>query len=393
MRLDKLFLVNFKNYNRCSFSFCPGLNFIFGDNGNGKTNILESISFLSYTKSFLQNSESDCLKHGEKAFEIKGSFVNELDTEFRMEAVYDPENSGKTFYLNNGKMSRLNDILGIFPLVTLSPYDLKLTTGPPFERRRNFDLLISQTSRIYLEDIKNLSRIIKQKNFLLKENLIFKKHSSADLKQMVSIWNEELLNTGIKVMIRRLDFIDNFRILLKSSLNELVGDKYNPLIELESDLLSGIRENPDIDHISDVFRKDIENKYELEAKRGISLTGPQRDNYIFKMKKGSDIFDVRTFASQGEHKMFIIALKLAEFKYIRQFGETSSKGDPIFLLDDVFSELDKKKVDMLCEILPGYNQLFITTTEQEYGKKLINYFSGNNLRSFEILNGSVINDN
>lgn len=391
MRLDKLFLVNFKNYSSCLFSFCPGLNFIFGNNGNGKTNILESISFLSYTKSFLQNSEADCLKYGEKSFEIKGSLVNEMDTGFRMEAVYDPGNNGKTFYLNSSKINRLNDILGMFPLITLSPYDLKLTTGAPYERRRNFDLLISQTSRVYLEDIRNLSRIIKQKNYLLKDNLLSRKNSPSDMKQMVSIWNEELLNTGIKVIIRRLDFIDNFRILLKESLHELVGDKYDPLVELESDLLPGEHEHYDIDSLAELFRRDLEDKYELEAKRGISMTGPQRDNYIFKMKKDADIFDVRTVASQGEHKMFIIALKLAEFKYIRQYGESTSKGDPVFLMDDVFSELDKNKVNRLCEILPGYNQVFITTTEQEYASKLSKYFQGSNFRSFEISDGSIVN--
>jgi len=117
MRLDKLSLVNFKNYGRCSFSFCPGLNFIYGNNGNGKTNILESISYLSYTKSFLQNTESDCLKYGEAAFEIKGSFTNDLDTEFKMDLVFD--DSGKSFYLNGGKINRLNDILGLFPMITL----------------------------------------------------------------------------------------------------------------------------------------------------------------------------------------------------------------------------------------------------------------------------------
>lgn len=391
MRLEKLYLFNFKNYGSCSISFCPGLNFIFGDNGNGKTNILESISFLSYTKSFLQNSDSDCLKYGESEFEIKGSFINDLDTEFKMQTEYNTLSPGKTFFLNNSKINRLNDILGLFPLVTLSPYDLKLTTGAPYERRRNFDLLISQTSRVYLEDIRNLSRIIKQKNSLLKENLIYKKHSPADLKNMISIWNDELAGTGIKVLIRRLDFIDSFRELLKNSLKELVDEKYDPIIELESDLLPDDNEHDDIDRLADVFRNDLENKYELEVRRGISLTGPQRDNYVFRMKKGTDVFDVRTVASQGEHKMFIIALKLAEFKYIKRFGETSSKGDPVFLLDDVFSELDRNKVNRLSEILPEYNQIFITTTEQEYGNKLKGYFKNGSFKSFEISNGAVLN--
>src|SRR4030095_6173366 len=214
MRLDNLFLFNFKNYNNCSFSFSPRLNFIYGNNGNGKTNILEAISFLCYTKSFLQNAETECIKRGEKSFKVDGSFKNEFDSGLNVNIGYFPDDTGKVFHINGEKISRLNGGLGLFPLVTLSPYDLKLTTGVPLERRRNFDLLISQTSRIYLEDIRNLSRILRQKNTLLKDNLITKRYSYNDLRQMISVWNEELVNVSVKVIVRRMDFMDNFLPLL-----------------------------------------------------------------------------------------------------------------------------------------------------------------------------------
>src|SRR3990170_5206196 len=177
MRLDSLQLINFKNYGSCTFAFSAGLNFIYGNNGNGKTNILEAISFLSYTKSFLQSSEADCIKYGESGFEINGSFINKLDTGFKINLKYSSAGQNKNFTLNSEKVNKLNEILGLFPLITLSPYDLRLTAGIPHERRRNFDLLISQVSRVYLDDIRCLSRILRQKNALLKDNLFSKKYS------------------------------------------------------------------------------------------------------------------------------------------------------------------------------------------------------------------------
>jgi DNA replication and repair protein RecF len=391
MRLGNLVLINFKNYIDCSFTFSPGLNFIYGDNGNGKTNILEAISFMCYTKSFLQNSEADCIKYGENEFNLTGNFYNSVESEFRIKMNYSSAGAVKCFVMNSERISRLNDILGLFPLVTLSPYDLKLTTGSPHERRRNFDLLISQTSRIYLDDLRSLSRVLKQKNALLKENLFSKKYSYDDLKQMIKGWNNELIKLSLKVVVRRLDFIENFRTLLAGCFKDLVSTSYEPAIDIESDLLSDVNDNPDLDTMRENFKKRLEEKCEEEIKRGISLLGPHRDNYIFKMKKGNDIFDVRTFASQGEHKVFLIALKLAEFKYIKQFSEGSFKGDPIFILDDVFSELDGTKVNRVCEILPGYNQLFITSTDKEYLNKLGHFFPAIDTSSFEIVNGGITN--
>jgi len=390
MRLESLQLINFKNYGGCSLTFSPGLNFIYGNNGNGKTNILEAISFLSYTKSFLQNIEADCIKYGENSFEVKGSFINNLDSRFRINLRYSSSGLNKEFTLNSEKVVKLNEILGLFPLVTLSPYDLKLTTGIPHERRRSFDLLISQISRVYLNDIRSFSRILKQKNAFLKDNLFSKRYSYVELSQMLELWNNELVNTGLRIAVRRLDFIENFKKLLAEGFRELVDSDYEPIIEIESDLFEGSNHNTDIDLIAENFRKNLEEKTALEIKRGVSLIGPHRDNYIFKFRKNKQVFDIRTFASQGEHKLFIVALKLAEFKYIRQYGEGSSKGAPVLILDDIFSELDKAKVERVCEILPQYNQLFITTTDNSYKDKLVNYFPSEKLKLFEIVNGEAL---
>lgn len=387
MILEELYLADFKNYNKCSFSFSPKLNFIYGENGNGKTNILEAVSMLCYTKSFLLNAEADCVKYGENAFEITGKFRNSVHGSNTVKFIYHNNETQKQIICDNDKVTRSNEFLGRFPLVVLSPYDLKLTMGQQQERRRNFDLLISQVSRVYLNDLRKYSKIIKQKNALLKENLIQKRYSYNELKDLLAVWNSELLELAVKIMLRRLDFIEEFKIYLAASFAGIVGDKYLPVINYESEALtSDTDEVKDVDHIKEKLNILLETKLDAEIKRGISLAGPHRDNYIFLMNKSGELFEMRTFASQGEHKTFVVALKLSEFSYISEYLKHSNTGAPVLLLDDVFSELDKNRINKISGLITGFNQVFITTTEKEHLNSLKDNFS--DTRIFHIVNGS-----
>lgn len=393
MLLENLHLDNFKNYGNCSFSFSPELNFIFGENGNGKTNILEAISMLCYSRSFLVNSEADCVKYGETFFSIMGEFKNAVVIPQTVKMRYDKEASEKTLFFGTERVTRLNEFIGSFPLVVLSPQDLKLTTGTPHDRRRNFDLLISQISRVYLDDLRNYNRVVKQKNSLLKGNLISRRYSTGELKSLLETWNEELVLFGVKILIRRLDFLEDFKKYLCECFNDIVGTRYVPVISYESDIFGVMdrdqieKEFTDIPKIKEYLRLSINEKADIEMKRGISMAGPHRDNYIFKMNKNGEMFDVRTFASQGEHKTFVVSLKLSEFKYIRSTLEHSNIGDPILLLDDVFSELDKSRIAKIGALIKDYNQVFITTTDYDYLGMLKNNF--NDIRSYQIINGSA----
>lgn len=386
MLLEELHLENFKNYASCSISFSPKLNFIFGGNGNGKTNILEAISLLCYTKSFLFNSEPDCVKYGEPGFGIKGDFVNKVTTKSSVRFTYDKEAVLKELHHSGEKVKKVNEFIGSFPLVVLSPQDLRLTIGTPLERRRNFDLLLSQISKIYLDDLRSYNKAVKQKNSLLRDNLISRKYSQKELRSLLESWNEELLGFGLKIIIRRLDFIEEFRSYLLSCFDKIVGKRYKPVISYQSEAIEEVP-SADVNSIKDNLEKLFAEKLDAEIKRGISLAGPHRDNYIFSMEKDGEIFDMRTFASQGEHKTFVVSLKLSEFDYIKENLDHKNTGAPILLLDDVFSELDKSRIRKISKMITGYNQVFLTTTDKEYLEILSEDFD--DISSFHITGGTA----
>lgn len=388
MILDDLLLADFKNYHNCSFSFSPKLNFIYGENGNGKTNILEAISMLCYTKSFLMNSEADCVKHGRNAFEITGGFRNRVESKSTVKFLYHKEENSKQIICDNDKVTRSNEFLGRFPLVVLSPYDLKLTMGLQQDRRRNFDMLISQISRVYLNDLRKYSKIIKQKNSLLKDNLLTKRYSYKELKDLVTVWNSELLELAVKLMIRRLDFIEEFKSYITSCFERIVGRRYTPVITYQSEILHETDLSAySIDTLKNKLHTVLEEKLDSEIKRGISLSGPHRDNYVFYMNKSGEMFEMRTSASQGEHKTFVVALKLSEFGYINENLKHTNTGEPVLLLDDVFSELDKGRITRISELINEFNQVFVTTTDKDHFEVLKNNFTDS--RTFHIVNGQA----
>jgi DNA replication and repair protein RecF len=388
MFLEELQLINFKNYSNSSFSFSPGLNFIYGENGNGKTNILEAISVLCYSRSFLLNSDSDCVKYGENRFDISGNFLNSSGTKSRVKVSYDKEAFIKELYYGSEKVSRLNEFIGSFPLVVLSPYDMKLTSGTPQDRRRNFDLLISQVSRVYMSDLRDYNKIIKQKNSLLRENLVRKKYSQAELKEMVCVWNSELLEPAVKIIFRRLDFIEEFRKYVEECFKQIVGARYIPVISYQSDVFEGLQSGKfDAGDIRNRLSLLLESRLDAEIKRGIALAGPHRDNYIFSMNKEGELFEMRAFASQGEHKTFIVSLKLSEFGYIKDNLQHTNIGEPLLLLDDVFSELDKTRISKISALITNFNQVFLTTTDLDHLDVLKQNFV--ETKTFQIVNGTA----
>ncbi|MGA2668790.1 MAG: DNA replication and repair protein RecF [Ignavibacteria bacterium] len=389
MILEDLLLSNFRNYASSSFKFNPKLNFIFGENGNGKTNILEAVSMICYTKSFLQSSESDCVRYGMKEFEIEGNFFNNSGLRSNVMFTYDIESSKKLVTYNNEYINRLSSFFGKIPLVVLSPIDIKLTTGTPADKRRNFDILISQISRLYLDDLKRYNRILKQKNSLLKDNMVSGRYNRKDLGEMLGAWDKELIETGVRIIIKRLLFIKEFQDYLVLHFRDIAGANYIPLLDYESELMEERDDDvPDESVLKEKFAVILAEKRIIEIKRGMSLAGPQRDNYIFKMKKNGSVFELKNFASQGEHKIFIVALKLSEYIYLRDKLESDLCGEPILLLDDLFSELDQNRTQRISAILPKFNQLFITTTDNGYQNILKKYFNRENITAFNIVNGT-----
>lgn len=395
MILKKLRLENFRNYARRHFLFNDKFNFIFGNNGHGKTNILEAITFASFGKSFSGSADADCVRFGANEFFIESEFENDLGSRDSVVIGYNSSEKSKSVQRNREKVSSFSsEIFGRFPVVFLSPGSLVITYGNPSERRKFFDILISQASILYLNYLKELSKILKQKNALLKSYSVFKKYSYPELKNLLNSYNEKLVEVSANIIFKRLNFLKEFENFFGKNFEDLVAAGYDAEIVYKSEILGEItgRNFPQLDYINKKTAEFVYGKFDEEINRALSLAGPQRDDYVFRIGKtginGREAFDLKNFASQGEHKTFLVALKLSEYDYLKSKKSTS----PVLLLDDILSELDEKRVSQIISHLKNFGQIFLTTTDKGYLNNLKNFYGNNEITVFEIENGSVKNN-
>lgn len=388
MILKKFKLVNYRNYVELELQFNGKFNYIYGDNGHGKTNILEAISLLSFGKSFIGSGESDCVKFGAEEFFVNGEFENELENTDLVVLNYDIATRKKTYHLNREPVRSFSSgLFGRIPVVFLSPHSLNITYGQPGERRRFFDILISQTSSIYLDNLKRLVKLVKLKNALLKTG---SRYAPTDKEDLLSSYNEKLAETGMEVIYKRLNFLKEFKAYFEKNFKYLTAEDNYCSINYFSDILGEV----DYERIGELSREEIQKKLvnmlemrrKDETDRGLALVGPQRDDYMFKLEKDhSDIFDLKNHASQGEHKTFVVALKLAEFDFLKEKRQTS----PVLLLDDILSELDSGRVSKIISHLKDFGQIFLTTTGEDYLQKIKEMYKEDEINVFKVVKGSV----
>jgi DNA replication and repair protein RecF len=391
--INRVILQNFRNYGEQAIEFNRRFNFIFGNNGNGKTNILEAVSFLSQGRSFIGAIDHECVKFGCDNFVLDGKFENDLGNFFNVKLNYSSVSKKKSYNLNNEKISGFsNDIFGRFPVVHLSPHSLNITYGNPSERRKFFDILISQTNKVYLELLKDLSKIIKCKNALLKINLANGKYNDKQFNDMLDSYNEKLIINSADIINRRINFLKSFVKYCRTNFRELIAESENVFINYFSDTLQEIspeKETPAVQFILDSVKSDLEKNRHLEIARGITLIGPHRDDYFFKLSKNGDTggegFSLKSFGSQGEHKTFIIGLKLAEFYYIKDNSGTS----PVLMLDDVLSELDRTRISKIISHLNSYGQIILTTTDKNYLKEIKGFYDKKDISVLNVKDGSI----
>ncbi|MDZ4711632.1 MAG: DNA replication and repair protein RecF [bacterium] len=387
MILKKISLKNFRNYSAQELRFNDKFNFIYGNNGHGKTNILEAVSYTTFGKSFLGSSESDCIKFLENEFFIDSEFENDLGNKDHIVINYNSETKSKSIHRNKEKvMSFSSEIFGRFPMVFLSPKSLVITYGNPSDRRRFFDILISQASRLYLDHLKELAKILRQKNVLLKDYTMFRKYSYAEMKNLLASYNEKLAEVSAHIVFKRLNFLKEFKNYFEKNFSFLQNNNHHASISYFSDYLND-NDAHGFDSINEILLKYITDKTEEEIGRSISLAGPQRDDYIFRLRKeGEEEFELKNFASQGEHKTFLIGLKLSEYDYLKDKKSTS----PILLLDDVLSELDESRVSKIISHLKDYGQIFLTTTDAGYITNLKEFYRDDEISSFQIEKGNLV---
>lgn len=396
MLLNSIKLSNFRNYDEQHFSFNRSFNYIYGNNGEGKTNILEAISYISFGKSFLSSSEPDCVKFNTSGFDVEGVYENDVQTEYNVYLNYDSILKKKTFHLNREKVKRwTNEIFGRFPIVFLSPHSLEITYGNPSERRKFFDILLAQTSRVYFDFLTSYVRILKQKNALLKNQINGNAMSAKDFRNLLNSINEKMADYSSEILRRRFELLNQFKEYFLKSFSYLIEKNDEPGITYLSSYLNADKYptdgNADAEELKAAFLRCVENRMSEETARGTAVIGIHKDDYLFSLSKsenanGKKSFELKNFASQGEHKTFVIALKLAEYHFLKDRLGNS----PILLLDDLLSELDSSRVSKIVSHLKEYGQIFLTTTSRNYADDLKDFYCKDEINFFQIENGRVI---
>ncbi|TDI68940.1 MAG: DNA replication and repair protein RecF [Bacteroidetes bacterium] len=366
MILNTLRLKDFRAHSESEIHFGERMNLVCGANGIGKTNVLESIHYLSLTKSFLTSTDQTLLSHEAPFFELLGEFTGEHRKQLKVRAAFVP-GEGKKFFVNGSPVERKADHIGTIPTVLLCPQDYTLTAGGPGERRRFINNIISQSSSSYLDDLIRYRRTLKQRNEVLYR---MKRSNLSGAEETLESWTIELVEIGSRIISARLNFCGVFSGLLTKA-HEMLGDvverpsfEYRPI----SDTIS----TTDLADIRDAFTAAIRKEKHRERQRGVTTVGPHRDEITFFL----DDLEVRRFASQGQHRTFGMALKLAQFQYLR--NETDET--PIMLLDDVFDNLDRQRIQLFIGILQeqGMGQLIITAAQKEILEGFIDFESESN---------------
>jgi DNA replication and repair protein RecF len=350
MILSSIHLRNFRSHINIQINFSEKLNYIVGGNGQGKTSILESIYYLCTTKGYNSKTDNEVTRFSENEFEIKGSFKDLTENDIR---IYFSVKESRKYYFQNGKqVNRYSDVIGKFPVVILTPGDHSITQGPPGDRRKFVDSVISQSSETYLRLLLDFNRTLRQRSSLLTRIKEEKKISKTAFNEL-DAWTSKLIETGSEIIIYRIKFIDEFNSYIEESYRKIIGNDEIPAVTYL--FLDDDHEYGSVDAVKEKFNNSIEKKRDDELRRTANLVGPHRDEYLFEINDK----ELRMYGSQGQHKTFQIALKFAQFFYLKdKTGKT-----PIFLLDDVFGELDANRSTKTSEYLRETGQAFITLTD------------------------------
>ncbi len=365
MNLQKISLINFKNYENLDIDFSSKINCIIGNNGTGKTNLLDAIYYLSFSKSFISNIDSRNIKFDNNFFVIQGKYQRDNE----IENIYCGLKKGKKkqFKRNNKNYIKMSEHIGLLPLVLISPKDSSLISDSSEERRKLINSVISQHDKAYLQNIIKYNRVLSQRNKLLKD---FANTNSFN-SDLLDFWDEQLVVLGNIIFAKRSEFIKNLKPIFQkyytiiSSNNELVELQYkSQLMDLK---------------FSDLIKNSIEKDRILMY----TSTGIHRDELLMKIGK----HPLKYTASQGQQKTFLIALKLAQFEYLKNINNIK----PILLFDDIFDKLDSKRVEQIIKLvsLENFGQIFITDTNSLNLANMIENYQILDYKIFKIENNNV----
>lgn len=357
MIIKSIELKNFRNYEDLNISFDEGTNILYGDNAQGKTNILEAAYMSGTTKSHKGSKDKEMIRFGASEAHLR-TVVLRGEKEYQID-MHLKQNRSKGIAINQVPIKRAAELFGILNMVFFSPEDLNIIKNGPAERRRFLDAELCQLDKIYLSDLTSYNKILGQRNKLLKD-MVFR----PDLADTLPVWNMQLVETGKRIIKRRKQFVEE--------LNEIVHDIHFRLSGEKEELF--IKYEPNIDNI---FFEDELNRAKIkDMKLCQTSVGPHRDDLLFSI---GDI-DIRKFGSQGQQRTSALSLKLSEIELVKK----SIKDTPILLLDDVLSELDSNRQNYLLNNIRDTQTIITCTGLDEFVR---NRFQINKV--FEVINGQV----
>jgi len=366
MILNSIELADFRNYRHVSLEFSANNNFFIGNNAQGKTNLLEAIYLLCLSKSFRTKHEKEAILFSAEQFLIKGEFF--LHSTHLHKIVFGCSiKQGKEIIINRKRLNKISELIGNFPVVISSPEEYDLTLGPPPERRKFVDILLSQIYRKYFSLLQDYHRIVLQRNSILSNW----KYSGSKTPSLLEPWDEKLIHVGSDLIIYRKKFSEQFSekiSMIYSKLvysEEILSFEYKPNINAET-----------YDEIRYRFNERLAQHKNNEIQRGMSLIGPHRDDFVFKINGR----ELKKYGSRGQHKTVLITLVIAESHLIEELKNEK----PIILIDDLYSELDVEREQKILDLINGMGQIFITSTNIHHHQK-----RNDEDKYFLISNGSV----
>lgn len=365
-------LQNFRNHSDTHVEWAPHMNVITGHNGAGKTNLIDAIHYLCMTRSFVSSSDRYVVQQDAPYFMIKGHFEGNIRSSFEVSCSYS-RGDGKKIFVNDSPLDRLSDLIGMVPVVVLAPGDKVLTSGGPRERRSFIDSLISQISSSYLQALFDFRKVRKQRNTLLQEF----RGPRESLLAALEPWNVQLIRYGSHIVARRTQVLNQFQSYLAQQYEAISGMEHRPHLEYQTFC------EPDEDEevISKRYEQALDEALENELERQVTTIGPHRDEIVFYL----DDFELRNFGSQGQHRLFALSIKMAQLFYFSEHLDDL----PIFLLDDVFGDLDEHRTEVLLQALIDHaGQTFITSANPLPFNRFLT-FDGNKNRKFTVENGEV----
>ncbi len=362
MYLDNLILNNFKNYGETDLSFSPKINCFVGDNGVGKTNILDAIHYLSLTKSYFSGIDSGNVRHGDDYFIVKGLFRSDHgDDEVSCAFQRDKRKAVK----RNGKeYQRLSDHIGRFPVVMISPSDSSIILEGSEERRKFMSSVISQYDREYLDALIRYNKALRNRNRLLKEN----GGRGLSDREMLSLWEHHMVPASELIYKARSKFVEELIPVFQEYYTHISGNREKVELIYRSQLKEA--------GLAELLERSLERDRQMQY----TTAGIHKDDLELNMNG----YPIKELGSQGQQKSYLVALKLAKFEYITSMGGVK----PVLLMDDIFDKFDENRVKQIIKLVSNhrFGQIFITDTHQERLSSILGAID-TDYRLFRINNG------